>query len=159
MPVEQCAPSLELTGIAQVCSRLVVLEGSRRVSRAPCTRPISARAHTGVAGTPSLRKGDDRSKTEIVTTYLLRRDRILGNSPAMAEAVGQLKDGQDQLSLRRAALLQAGLQRQVLDDGRIGRCLGQVCDCCFGIGLATPPVPVEKRDMVSLMSWHAVGYD
>lgn len=54
-------------------------------------------------------------------TYLFGRKRVLLNAPALAKAVGQLKDGQDQLSLGRATLLQSCLESEGLDVGSVLR--------------------------------------
>lgn len=60
----------------------------------------------------------DRRKKK---TYLLGGDGILGNTPAVAEAVGQLKDGEDELAFRRAAFFHACLEGHFLYGGGIGR--------------------------------------
>lgn len=44
-------------------------------------------------------------KNKHKTPYLLGGVRILGNSPSVTEAVGQLKDSQHEFSLGGAALL------------------------------------------------------
>jgi hypothetical protein len=75
------------------------------------------------------------------TTHLLRSNWILGDPPAVTEAIGQFKDGQNELALGGTALLEPGLQREVFDVGGIGRGCREVVDGLGGIRLATPPVP------------------
>lgn len=60
----------------------------------------------------------------------------------MAEAVCQLEDGEYELTLGGASLLEPGLQRQVLDGGGVGRCGRQVVDGRSRVRFASPSVPV-----------------
>lgn len=57
-----------------------------------------------------------------MSTHLFRSDWVLPYSPAVAEAIRQLEDRQDKLSLGRSSLLEASLQGHVLDRCRIRRC-------------------------------------
>jgi len=84
-------------------------------------------------------------------TYLLRGDCILGNSPAMPEAIGQFEDGQDQLALGCPSFLEPGVEGELLDLGRIGSCSGEVIDGGRGVGGASPSMPV------SMSAWGPLG--
>lgn len=77
--------------------------------------------------------------------YLLGGDGILGNAPAMAKAVGQLKDGEDKLTFGRAALFHARLEGHFLDGGGIGGRGGEVRDGTFRVWRASPSMPVGSK--------------
>jgi hypothetical protein len=59
----------------------------------------------------------------------------------MAEAIGQFEDGQDELALGRASLLEPCLQSKMLNVGSIGCCRREVGHGRGCIWLAPPPVP------------------
>jgi hypothetical protein len=73
----------------------------------------------------------------------------------VTEAVGQFEDGEHQLTLGRTALLQPGLQRQVLDLCCVGRRRREVNDGLFEVGLATPAMSVDRQSAGFLAQWIA----
>jgi hypothetical protein len=107
------APTGPLTSVSEVGCSLIVLEKYPLVS-------------------------DDRETEAMGCTDLLCGDCILGYPPAVAEAVGELKNGEDQLALCRTSLLQTRLERHVLDLGCVGRRSRQEGDGTREIRLATP---------------------
>jgi hypothetical protein len=61
----------------------------------------------------------------------------------VAEAVSELKDGEDKLALGGTPFLQTGLESQLLDGGGIRRCRGQVFDSSCLVRLAAPAMSGE----------------
>ena len=59
----------------------------------------------------------------------------------MAETVGQLEDGQDELALGSASFLHAGFQGQVLDQRGVGSRSREEGDGACRVGRASPAVP------------------
>lgn len=103
--------------------------------------PVGAWSTVLVSRSGTERSASRQCRPNNVATYLLSSDRVLVDAPALTETIGQLKDGQDQFSFGRPALLEAGLQSQALDIGGILGSSRKVEDCLFGNRLAAPSVP------------------
>ena len=89
-----------LTSIAQISRGLVILQTDSSVLvQAP--KPIQF----STSGIWSL----ENHLRDAKSTYLLGSYRILGDAPAVAEAIGQLEYGQDQLALCSSSFLHTRL--------------------------------------------------
>lgn len=82
---------------------------------------------------------------ESESTYLLGGIGILFDAPTMSEAVGQLENGEDKLSLRSSTLLHARLESHLLNRRRIGGCSGKILDGTLWIWRTTPSVSVQHK--------------
>lgn len=71
---------------------------------------------------------------------LPRGRRVALHAPAVAEAVGQLVDGEDELALRGAAFLDACAEGLALDGRRVRGRRREVCDCLLRVFGAAPAV-------------------
>lgn len=72
--------------------------------------------------------------------YLFGGNGVLVDAPAVTEAVGQFKDGEDEFSLCGATLLKTGFEGELLYGGGVGCGGGEVLDCVFGFGFTSPAV-------------------
>lgn len=73
----------------------------------------------------SIRIAQIRRRLEILS----RRDRILSNTPTVAEAIGEFEDGKNELAFRRAAFFVTGLESFGFYACGVGGCGGEVGDC------------------------------
>lgn len=83
------------------------------------------------------------------TTYLLGCDRVFGDSPSVAEAIGQFEDGQHKFSFSRATLFKSSLQSELFDLGGVRSSGGKVVHGRGSVGSASPSM---SRTVVSLGS-------
>jgi len=77
---------------------------------------------------------------ENLVTHLFSSNWIFGDPPAVAETIGQFENGQDELALGGAALLEPGLQGELFNIGSIGRGCREIGDSLGRIRLASPAV-------------------
>lgn len=98
---EKSRSARRLTSIPQVCRCLIILE-TTRVS--PIVSPPPLFFSPRPSGTAA---------------HLFCSDWVLVDAPAVAEAIGKLEDGQDELSLGGPSFLQTRLESQLLDRGSI----------------------------------------
>lgn len=132
------------------CTRCRVLRRARCSARAQGAATWPARRVTRSMSSQYQLIGE--------TTYLLSSDRVLVDAPALAEAVGQLKDRQDQFSFGCTALLEAGLESQALNIGGILRGGRKVEHCLLRDRFAAPSVPSEvKVSVAPAMCQHKTG--
>ena len=75
-----------------------------------------------------------------------RRDGILLGTPAVAEAVPELEDGEDELALSGAAFLDTGAEGRLFDVGGVGSRSPEVLDGFSFVLLDAPAVSCQVRE-------------
>ncbi len=85
---------------------------------------------------------------DISSTHLFRGNGVLLNTPAMAEAVGKLEDGEDKLALSCASFLHTGLQSELLNRSCVRSCRRQMAYGTRRVRLTAPTVPTRYQNIL-----------